>query len=200
MAYKYEISGCEALKQGGFDFYISDVLHYIKVGDATVNQLKGAGILPDKSYGSLNVHKPDGLIVNEKNSIQVLVEYKKPGEFSSSKAALDLIYSWYFKLADKLNCNVICITDGDNTYWFHAKSHMQITDEKGNFLHYLLDISRLTDNKMTIEEKRSLASLVNRFAKISNKGQLEAEITLNPQELANNVWQKIWISTGTIGC
>ena len=65
MAYQYNISGCEALKQGGFDFPIANEFHYIKVGDATVKQLKSAGILPNKSYGNLNSHKPDGLIISE---------------------------------------------------------------------------------------------------------------------------------------
>ena len=66
MAFKYNTSGCEALKQGGFDFSIVGEYHYIKVGDATVNQLKRAGILPSKAYGKLSSHKPDGLILFEK--------------------------------------------------------------------------------------------------------------------------------------
>ena len=190
MPYQYNIFGCEALKQGGFDYSIAEGYHYIKVGDATVNQLKSAGILPDKSYGNLSSHKPDGLIISEKNSVQVLVEYKKPGEFSNSKSAFTLIYKWYFSLAEKLNCNVICITDGDDTYWFHSKSHKQIKDENGSVFHYRLDVSKLTDNKMPIEEKEYLAHIISRFTKSSNDGKIETEPILNPQELANNVWQK----------
>lgn len=196
MAYQYNISGCEALKQGGFDFLIAEDIHYIKVGDATVNQLKSAGILPNKSYGKLSNHKPDGLIICEKNNVQVLVEYKKPGEFSNAENAFALIYNWYFNLAEKLCCNVICITDGDDTYWYHSKSHQQIKNEDGSVFCYRLDISKLTDNKMTIENKKELVKVIGRFAKIDNNGKLETESTLNPQELANNVWQKIWISTG----
>lgn len=195
MAYQYNIFGSEALKQGGFDYPIAGDYHYVKVGDATINQLKKAGILPSKSYGKLSSHKPDGLVINEKNSVQVLVEYKKPGEFSNASTAFALIYKWYFSLAEKLDCNVICITDGDDTYWFHAKSHEQLKEESGVFS-YRLDISKLTDNKMSVEEKEELARVIERFAKIGNDGKLETEPILNPQELANNVWQKIWISTG----
>ena len=90
MAYSYNTSVCEALKQGGFDFSISGEYHYIKVGDATVNQLKKAGILPPKAYKKLSSHKPDGLILYEKNSVQVLIEYKKPGEFSNAKEAYNV--------------------------------------------------------------------------------------------------------------
>lgn len=196
MAYQYNISGCEALKQGGFDFPIANEIHYIKVGDATVKQLKSAGILPNKSYGRLNSHKPDGLIISEKNYVQVLVEYKKPGEFSDAVKARSLIYSWYFDLAKKLNCNVICITDGDRTYWFHSNSSQQIKNEDGSDFNYQLDVSRLTDNNMTIEDKEELSKIVSSFGKISSDARIQTEPILNPQELANNVWQKIWISTG----
>ena len=196
MAYQYNISCCEALKQGGFDFPIDAEYHYFKVGDATVSQLKIAGILPNKSYGNLNKHKPDGLIVRDKNTVQVLIEYKRPGEFSNAKSAYKLIYKWYFKLAEKLNCNVVCITDGDETYWFHSKSHQQIKEEDGSIFNYRLDVSRLTDYKMSIEEKKRLSMVVSRIAKIDNEGKIETVQVLNPQKLANNVWQKIWISTG----
>ena len=196
MAYQYNISGCEALKQGGFDFPIANEYHYIKVGDATVKQLKSAGILPNIFYGRLNSHKPDGLIISERNTVQVLVEYKKPGEFSNADTAYNLIYEWYFSLAEKLNCNVICITDGDSTYWYHSKSRYQIKNEDGSIFNYRLDVSKLTDNRISIEGKDELAKIVSRFAKISKDGRIETEPILNPQELANNVWQKIWISTG----
>lgn len=196
MAYKYKTSGCEALKQGGFDFSIAGEYHYIKVGDATVNQLKRAGILPIKTYNKLSSHKPDGLIIYEKNTIHVLVEYKKPGEFSNEKEAKKLIYEWYYELADILNCNVICITDGNNSYWYHAKSKRQLRDGDGSLFTYLLDVSLLCDNSMTTEQKEEMGQILNSFMKISNKGCLEKEVTLNPTELANNVWQKIWISTG----
>lgn len=196
MAYKYNTSGCEALKQGGFDFPISGEYHYIKVGDATVNQLKRAGILPTKVYKKLSSHKPDGLVLYEKNTVHVLVEYKKPGEFSTEKEAKKLIYDWYYELANILGCNVICITDGNNSYWYHAKSKNQLKDSDGNLFAYLLDVSLLCNNSMTTEQRGEFEQTLNLFSKINNKGCLEKEVTLNPKELANSVWQKIWISTG----
>lgn len=196
MAYSYNTSVCEALKQGGFDFSISGEYHYIKVGDATVNQLKKAGILPPKAYKKLSSHKPDGLILYEKNSVQVLIEYKKPGEFSNAKEAYNLIYSWYYDLANTLGCNVICITDGNSSFWYHAKSKTQIKEADGSIFSYILDISLLTNNTMPIEAKENFEQILNRFSNIDDKGFLEKETILNPQELARNVWQKIWISTG----
>ena len=144
----------------------------------------------------MSSHKPDGLIVFEKDSVQVLVEYKKPGEFSNAKEAYKLIYGWYYELADKLNCNVICISDGNKTYWYHAKSKKQLKESDGKSFSYLLDISVLCDNTISIEGKEELKQILDRFQNISENGSLEKETILNPQELANNVWQKIWISTG----
>lgn len=81
--YRYNTSISEALKQGAFDFDISNDYHYIKVGDTTVGQLKMAEILPDKNYGSLKTNKPDGLILHEKNTVIALVEYKKTGKINN---------------------------------------------------------------------------------------------------------------------
>lgn len=133
MPYQYNIDSSEALKQGGFDFPIDGECHYIKVGDTTVNQLKVAGILPSKNYGNLKNNKPDGLILSGKNSVKLLIEYKKPGEFATKDDAEKLIYNWYFELAKKLRCNVICITDGETTYWFHSLSRKQLKDERGGY-------------------------------------------------------------------
>ena len=129
--YRYNTSISEALKQGAFDFDISNDYHYIKVGDTTVGQLKMAEILPDRNYGSLKTNKPDGLILHEKNTVIALVEYKKTGKINNLLEARKTIYDWYFKLADKLKCNVVCITDGENSYWFHTQSKNEITKDNG---------------------------------------------------------------------
>jgi type I restriction-modification system DNA methylase subunit len=194
--YRYNTSISEALKQGAFDFDISNDYHYIKVGDTTVGQLKMAEILPDKNYGSLKTNKPDGLILHEKNTVIALVEYKKTGKINNLQEARKNIYDWYFKLADKLKCNVVCITDGENSYWFHAQSKNEITKDNGETFYHVLDICKLTDNCMSQEEKEELAYICEKFTNINKNGTLEKEVILNPQELAKNVWQKIWISTG----
>lgn len=196
MSFQYNISNSEALQQGGFDYPIDGEYHYIKVGDTTVNQLKAAGILPKKNFGNLNNNKPDGLILSGKNSVKLLIEYKRPGEFTTKEEAENLIYKWYFELAKILKCNVICITDGETTFWFHAQSHLQLKEENGDAFSLVLDVSRLTGNMVTEEEKEKLAKVFDRFDNIDNEGKIKAEPILNPQELANNVWQKIWISTG----
>lgn len=194
--YKYNTSGCEYLKQGGWDYVISPKYHYIKVGDVTINQLKEAGLLPSKNYESINLNKPDGFFLHGKNTVVALVEYKKPGEFSNIEKAFELIYEWYYKLAQVVNCNAICITDGNKTYWFHAKTKKQIKDTEGNLFSYLLDISKFTDNNLSKEEVIDIENTLDSFSSINNDGQIVKESILNPQALAVKVWQKIWVDTG----
>lgn len=59
-----------------------------------------------------------------------------------------------------------------------------------------MDVSKLTDDTISVEDKKKLAKVVDSFDNIDDEGRIKAEPVLNPQELANNVWQKIWISTG----
>ena len=99
MAYSYNTGASEELKQGGFDFPVFDDLHYIKIGDSSVSQLKKAGILPNLSYSRFSRNKPDGLILSGKNTVKVLVEYKNDGVFASQEDAQREIHSWYFPLA-----------------------------------------------------------------------------------------------------
>ncbi len=194
MAFIYKKTS-EELCCGGFDFQIHDDYHYIKIGATNVSQLKKAGILPDKTYTNLSQNKPDGILLKGKNTVKVLIEYKKDGKISNEKEALAVITDWYFKLAKLLGCNVICACDGINTYWFNANKDI-IQDESGNVLRYNLQVPQITENSLTQESQRELASLIQKFDNIDDNAQLKPEVILNPQNLANNVWQKIWISTG----
>lgn len=196
MSYRYNTASSEELKQGAFDFKISDSFHYIKVGGATVSQLKGAGILPNKNYTGLTSNKPDGLILQDKNNVSVLIEYKKSGHIHSAAKALELIYDWYFRLAEKVKCKIICISDGDRTYWFHSKTKSEIINEDGSIFTYTFDLSKLTEGKLSSEDKNLLSTVTEKLLCVDENGVLRNEVVLNPQNLANSVWQKIWISTG----
>ena len=193
--YKYKTTS-EQLKQGGYDCDISKDYHYINIGATTVDQLQKSGIIPKKSYTGLTQNKPDGLILFGKDDVRTLVEYKKDGVFSSKEEARNIITDWYFTLAEKLNCNVICASDGTNTYWFYTKTKESVKDDQGNDLRFVFDSAKIADNKLTIEEKQELITLFNQFETLSEDGQIQEIPTLNPKNLANRVWQKIWISTG----
>lgn len=193
--YKYKDSS-EELKQGSFDFDIGSNYHYIKIGSTNINQLKSAGILPRRNYKNLLNNKPDGLFIHGKNEIRVLVEYKKSGVFQSEKEAREKLYDWYYDLGKILKCNVICMTDGDNTFWFHVKSKNTIKTGDGKPLNKILNAKKILNNELTDEEKIEWIKILDDFKNVDEKGKLKKQSTLNPQNLAKRVWQKIWINTG----
>ena len=122
--YKYKPTSEQLSDKAFVDVQLINDYHYIKLGATTINQLKSAGMLPDKSYKGLLKNKPDGLIILGKNTVKVLVEAKPKGILKSVKAASKALTDWYFLLAKEVGCKVICATDGDNTYWFNE--HRQL--------------------------------------------------------------------------
>ncbi|PAF52891.1 hypothetical protein BKH42_08985 [Helicobacter sp. 13S00482-2] len=93
--YQYKDSS-EQLKQGGYDYIIQNEYHYINIGATTVGQLKKAGILPNKNYSGLTQNKPDGLVLQGKDSVRVLIEYKKDGIFFFKTRSRKKSYSVVF--------------------------------------------------------------------------------------------------------
>lgn len=191
----YNTSASEELAAGGFDFPIVGNYHLIKIGATTVNQLQEAKILPKKNYGALLVNKPDGLILKGKSDVQVLIEIKKPGKLKSIRAAKDVITDWYYDLAKKVNCSIICASDGKKTCWVHAPSKKFFT-VGGIPVKDTLDLSSLT-TASTPGGNRALTIMIEKLLTADQYGVIPSEEKiLNPQKLADRVWQKIWIQTG----
>ena len=195
--YKYNIKASEELNQGGFDFELVEGYHCIKIGATNVAQLKKAGILPPNDYKGLSKNKPDGLIIKDKNTVVCLIEYKNTGKFANETEALATISNWYYSLAKKLSCNVICASDGVNSYWFHSTSKQHIKNPDGKCINFVLNVADITNKQcMSTESKAALVELLKKSDNLDSNAQIAPEIILNPQTLANSVWQKIWISTG----
>ena len=194
MSYKYnEIS--EELNCGGYDFSICDDYHYIKIGATNVSQLKKAGIFPSKNYNGYSKNKPDGLVLKGKNSVKILVEYKKTGKIKDESEAKEILSSWYFKLAKILKCNILCASDGTNYYWFDSNKNI-IKNTNGDFIKDSLYIKDITNKTISKEIGSKIVQLIEKFETIDKNAVIFPEKNLNPQNLANKVWQKIWINTG----
>lgn len=195
--YEYNVEVSEELKQGGFDFNIGDNYHYIKIGATNVGQLQKAKILSSKySYTGLRQNKPDGLILHGKNTVIALVEYKPYGKILSENDALEVLTDWYFELASRISCKVVCASDGENTYWFYASNRELIKESTSNPLRVALNVSDITEHKISQSKIVELIEIFNKFDLLDDEAILRSETILNPQALANSVWQKIWISTG----
>ncbi len=191
----YNPSASEELSAGGYDYHILDNYHLIKIGATTVNQLQEAKILPKRNYGTLLANKPDALIIKGKSDIQVLIEIKKPGTLRNQEKAKGVITDWYYDLAKILHCKIICASDGKTTCWVHASSKNFFT-ENGIPIKNQLDLSSLTDTAAHSIQK-DVAKTIEKLLKSNSQGELQIEEkVLNPQKLADRVWQKIWIQTG----
>lgn len=190
--YKYNNSVSEELSLGGYDFQIWENYHFIKIGATTVRQLKQARILPDVDYGKLSSLKPDCLIMEGKNRVIALVECKRNGVIKDKEKALDLI-SKYYQLAEKLGCKIICATDNISTYWISAKSE-DIVKQNQQDIEYNININDFTTE---YHSDITFAHFLDRLKTIDDNGNILLEETvLNPQKLADKVWQLIWVQTG----
>lgn len=191
----YNSSASEELSSGAYDFQIFGNYHLIKIGASTVNQLQEAQIIPQRNYDDLLSNKPDGLIIKGRSNVQVLIELKKPGTLKSLKAAKEVITEWYYDLANVLNCKIICASDGKTTCWVHAPSKNFFT-EGGAPIQKTIDLSKLTDTTK-LGTHREVAELIEMLLSSDKSGVIINEHkVLNPQKLADKVWQKIWIQTG----
>lgn len=190
--YKYNNNASEQLGNGGYDFPIKDDYHLIIVGATTVQQLKSAGIIPSKNYGELINNKPDALILKGKNKVVALIESKRKGKFNSTQDAYNAISNWYFDLAKKLSCKTICATDNALTIWVNTNTKSSYI-EGGQDFDYVLDISECTDANKAYMLYEPLQKLID----AGDNGIIaNTKKVLNPQSLADKVWQKIWITTG----
>ena len=191
----YNSAASEELSSGGFDFEIIDNYHLIKIGATTVNQLQEAKIIPTKNYGSLLTNKPDGLIIKGRTNVQVLIELKKPGSLKSIENAKDVITGWYYDLAKLLGCKILCASDGKTTCWIHVPS-TNFYSQNGAPIKETFKVSDFTESSSD-HIKRKIVSLIEKMNSSNKMGEIKSpDKELNPQKLADRVWQKIWIQTG----
>lgn len=193
MGYKYNLNVSEELSDHFIDIQLDEQYHYIKIGATNVRQLESAGILPKKQYGRLKSNKPDGLILCGKNTVKALIEAKPPvGKIRSTKTAKSVITDWYYELAKVLDCKIIIATDNDggNTYWFDDSGNE--IKENDSPITTILNVSDASSR----EYKKEIVDLICKCDSVDGKGNIVPEKVLNPTNLANRVWQKIWISTG----
>ena len=188
----------EELNNGGYDFPILEDYHYVKIGATNVAQLAKSGIINKKSLDmlqQLKQNKPDGLIILGKNTVKVLIEYKKSGIINSVEDAENVVTDWYYDLAKELKCNIICASDGNNYYFFNTEKSL-IKDEYGNPIRSSLYLPKIADRKITKENGKEIIDLINTLSTTSADGAIIPEQTLNPTDLAKSVWQILFVNTG----
>ncbi len=167
---------------------------YYRLGSTTLGQLKKEKII-NKQSKKLADKKPDGLITLPGGIVKAVIEYKTPSELSTNRKIKKAIEQ-EIEVA-KLLCKILIVTDGTKSYWINALSGKEI-QKNGKSVSFVLDASKIVGNKLTIEEKIDLESLIDQAdysLSVQENNIREPEI-LDPTPLAKEVWQKIWINTG----
>ncbi len=167
------------------------------IGETNLNQLKKFGIIPQKNYGESGHYQPDELIVDRRTSspeVLVVVEFKSPAEFDSERKKIAAVNQCVNKYCKPLNAKIGIVTDRTEYIWINP----QVTNSEGYELicredGYPLDIPL----EVKLEHEKSLNIVRKVLRSISSHNSiLEKEEVKNPSELADKVWQTIWLASG----
>jgi type I restriction-modification system DNA methylase subunit len=164
-------------KIGKWDFY--------NIGNTTVKTLKENGVIRSVDYGSIEVKKPDALLVQKKNVIAV-IEYKNPSEFNTKEKKKKAIQQ-EIEVAKRLGCKLIIATDTQETIWVNALTGKQIKDENDHIV------------KTNFNPKdSSIPGLIEKINYSINElnNNIKPKQLVNPTDLAKQIWQDIWSVSG----
>lgn len=165
------------------------------IGETTINQLKKFNIVPKKTYGSDGRRQPDEIVIDRRNGVPeviAVVEFKSPQEFDSEKkklAAVEQCVNNYCKLLD---AKIGIVTDRTEYIWInplHESGYEIAKREDGYQLEELFDPKKDKSRSELIISK-CLSSFSSKNSQIT-----KAELR-DPSDLADKVWQTIWLASG----
>jgi type I restriction enzyme M protein len=160
-------------------------LNYYDLGETTIKQLQQNNIIASKTK-KFQSKKPDALITNDKKEVVVFVENKDIGKLDTDEEIQDAI-TQEIEVARAIKAEIFVVTDTTKTYWINVKTGNRIIDEEGNELRIVFK---------PLENKKNLEKLISRIqSSISDSHDQIREIQyLDPTDLANSIWQKIYVS------
>jgi len=158
---------------------------YFSLGATTLKALKEASIIRNVNYGSLELKKVDGIIINNKDVIAV-IEFKQPKEFKT-KAQKNKAIAQEIEVAKILSCKIIIATDTIDTVWVNAFTGERICNESG--------IEITSAFNPLDEHLASLIEKINYSINEKNNNILPKQL-VNPTDLAKSIWQDIWSVSG----
>ena len=185
----------------------------------TLRQYKQLKIIPNKNYGKYNARKPDGLLIDRRNSSNpkciVVLEYKKPKDFQKDSDKRDAIEQCN-DICQVLDAKIGVITDGIVTFWINPNEldkkneyEDRTTKTKRSYSFILNDdYQKLSKqfffkesdqkevNKLDDDSKETYQIIERILAETSNSNSLlKPTEKTDPSSLARSVWQSIYIST-----
>jgi len=164
-------------KMGDWNFY--------NIGSTTIKTLKEHGIIRNINYGDIEKKKVDG-IITEGFKVIAIIENKKPSKFRT-KRQKDKAIKQELKVAEKLT-KLLIVTDTKETLWINAFNGETIKNEKGK---EIKEIFNPKDNEI-IELIKNINEAITEGNSILKPTEL-----INPTKLARQVWQDIWMVSGS---
>lgn len=168
------------------------------LGNSTLNQLREAGIVPDKSLGKKATLKPDGLVIHRTGSgvvAKLVLEFKDKGELDTEAKRAAIFDKTAREYCHLLECSLAAISDGSATYWILVDpatgSWKPIEREDGYLLEARVDLSSDDGRELVA---RTLARIDEELDPAT--GILTPIEAVNPTRLAEQTWQTIWLASG----
>jgi type I restriction enzyme M protein len=166
------------------------------LGATTLEQLRKAGIIPDRSYGKYAKLKPDGIVVDRRGDtplVKFVAEFKDLGGLNSQQRTFDFSEKVADEYCRPLGCELGGISDSQRNSWLLVTpdAWRPILREDDYPLDYPIDLSR-DEGRLLIG--RTLLRLETDLNK--PKAHLEPVEAVNPTKLADQTWQDIWLACG----
>lgn len=185
--------------------------NYIDLGNTTFNQLIRSNTISNNVDSSFLQNKPDALILKGNETpyeIVAIVEYKKPEVFKKLDDYKDGVkqmseYCW------ATGINIGCITDGTNYDWYNVNSSesnykFEFSNPDKNYeviyanpIIYESNNNHVkTPNLKVKKESQLIASEIIKSVDQTSSVLISGKVITDPTELANRVWQSIYLATG----
>ena len=166
---------------------------YHRLGASTISQIVQAGLIQGPVPASIRNNKPDGLIVLGKGATKAWIEYKTPAQLNT-KRKLTRAINQSIDPAKSL-CNLLVVSDGQKTYWINPHTRNEL---RSNYKLPVFDAKRIVDGSATEEYLQILERIIDQsdHSISSECDELRDPTVIDPSDLAQTVWQKIWINTG----
>lgn len=176
---------------GPYEFY--------NIGSTTIRTLRQYKIVPRKPYEGFLNNQPDGLLVDRRdlNNIPVIavVENKAPDEFNTPEKKDQAVEQCVVKYCKPLDAKVGIVTDRNEYIWvnpqFSGKRYETILREDGYPLHLPFVWGNATEVEQTLQVLEKVLADIS-----PTSSQLKEEELQNPSNLADRVWQTIWLASG----
>jgi type I restriction enzyme M protein len=168
------------------------------LSNTTFKQLLAAHVISLRSLGSIGAKRPDGLVMDYSDASPravLVVEHKDVGELTTEQMRLAIFDKLAKVYCKTLDCPTGAVTDGQQSYWISVDLHT------GKWLPIRNDDGYAFDVPVEMGDPHGRDGIARALAQIHSEldpktGILVAPTPVDPTDLADRTWQKIWLASG----